>query len=313
MNLFQIITIGVFTFFLIFAVLVFSGVIPIFTTAPQGVSGTVTLWGIIPEARFRNSLAVFNKTHEKIFSIQYVQKNEDFFDRDLVEAIASGKGPDMVLLPQDLVVRHTDKVTPISYETLSLRDFRDTFIEEGELFIGDEEVGILALPFSVDPMILFWNRDIFNANTISLPPELWDQLLALAPVLTATDNAFNVNQSAIAFGEFENVTHAKDILALLILQAGNPIVERKEGKLTAVLEERRGLVVAPGESALRFYTEFSNPSKPVYSWNRSLPESKEFFVSNDLGVYVGYASEIPDIRAQSPNLNFDIALVPIGL
>jgi hypothetical protein len=34
----------------------------------------------------------------------------------------------------------------------------------------------------------------------------------------------------VAMGHFSNVVHAKDILASLFIQAGNPIIAEKEGK-----------------------------------------------------------------------------------
>ena len=64
------------------------------------------------------------------------------------------------------------------------------------------------------------------------------------------------------------------------------------------------------QSALRFYTEFSNPAKTTYSWNRSLPSSKDVFIAGDLAMYFGFASELDDIEKKSPHLNFDIAPVP---
>jgi ABC-type glycerol-3-phosphate transport system substrate-binding protein len=41
-----------------------------------------------------------------------------------------------------------------------------------------------------------------------------------------------------------------------------------------------------------------------------MPESKSYFLSGLLGTYFGFASEINDIRAKNPNLNFDAATIP---
>jgi hypothetical protein len=64
------------------------------------------------------------------------------------------------------------------------------------------------------------------------------------------------------------------------------------------------------ESALRFYTGFSDPSKADYSWNRSLPSARAAFTSGDLALYFGYASEANEIKRANPNLNFAAAGVP---
>ena len=308
MSFFQTTLLLVFGFFIIFAVLVFSGILPIFKATPDGVGGEVVLWGTLPATSFEAPLDALNEENKESFSVRYVEKSAASFDTALVEALASGVGPDMVLLPQDLIVRHENKVLPLPYESFSARAFRDAFVEEGELYLRAD--GILALPFSVDPMVMYWNRDIFSGAGLGKPPEEWDAFLSLAPKLTKKDAALSITQSTIAFGDSVNVAHAKDILAMLIMQAGNPIVESAEGARRVTLRDQRGLVTAPAQSALRFYTDFANPSKLVYSWNRSLPDSRETFAAGDLAVYFGYASERTGLAAQSPRLNFDAVVVP---
>jgi ABC-type glycerol-3-phosphate transport system substrate-binding protein len=48
----------------------------------------------------------------------------------------------------------------------------------------------------------------------------------------------------------------------------------------------------------------------VYTWNRSLPDSRDAFISGDSAIYFGFASEFATVRQQNPNLNFDVAVMP---
>ncbi|OGZ11574.1 MAG: hypothetical protein A3D67_00210 [Candidatus Lloydbacteria bacterium RIFCSPHIGHO2_02_FULL_51_22] len=308
MNFFQLGILIFFGFFIIFGVLVFSGILPFFDTTPDGVGGEAVLWGAVPAELLRAPLDELNSENKDVFSVRYEEKNEESFDTELVEALASGTGPDMILLPGNLLVRHENKLLPLPYAQMSARTFRDTYAEGSELYLGS--TGVLALPFSIDPMVMYWNRDLFTNAGIVGPPEEWDAFLSLAGTLTKKDAALNISKSTIALGDFSNVRNAKDILAMLIIQAGNPIVEVSEGVRRVSLYDQRGLVTPPAQSALRFYTEFANPSTPVYSWNRSLPNSRDMFAAGDLAVYFGRASERKAIAAQSPRLNFDVALVP---
>ncbi|MBI3020366.1 MAG: extracellular solute-binding protein [Parcubacteria group bacterium] len=308
MNLFQTGLLIVFSFFIVFAVLVFSGILPFFNATPDGVGGEVVLWGTLPAAGIAAPLEELNRANEDVFSVRYVEKKAATFDTELVEALASGTGPDMILLPHELIVRHENKVFPIPYASFSARAFRDSFVEEGELYLRDD--GIVALPFSVDPLVMYWNRDIFSDAGRTAPPAEWSEFLTLAPSITKKDAVLNIRQSVIAFGDFLNVRNAKDILSMLILQAGNPIVEKEGSARRVTLRENRGFATPPSESALRFYTEFANPSKPIYSWNRSLPDSRDMFAAGDLAVYFGYAGERGALAIQSPRLNFDVAMAP---
>jgi ABC-type glycerol-3-phosphate transport system substrate-binding protein len=96
------------------------------------------------------------------------------------------------------------------------------------------------------------------------------------------------------------------------MQAGNPIVARRAlGDLPqSVLSDNRGFSTSPAEAALRFYTEFSNPVKTVYSWNRALPDSRQSFIAGDLALYIGFAGELAEIRRANPNLNFAVTELP---
>ncbi len=311
MSLFQTITLGIFGLFVIIGFLALSGILPIFKgddSGIPGVSGTVTIWGIFPEEYFKKPLEELNRKNSKIYQIDYVEKQSNMFDRELVEALASGRGPDIILLPQDLIVRHTDKIYLIPYKNISERTFKDTFVDEGELFLRPE--GIVALPVTIDPMVLYWNRDLFNSAGIATPPRFWDEFYTISPRITVKDSQSNISRSVVALGEFRNVTHAKEIIATLIFQAGNPITQTKEGRISTLLQERFGFATSPAESALRFFTEFSNPVKPFYSWNRALPPAKDYFLGGDLAVYIGFSSELAEIKEKSPHLNFDVAEIP---
>jgi multiple sugar transport system substrate-binding protein len=305
MRNFQIIILGLFAFFLIAGAIAFA-------TFRGGGGDTalnpVTLWGTFP-ARDVNALIQHIQIELKTdFPVTYREVPQSSFDRELVEALASGRGPDMIFLPQDLVLRHRDKLFVVPFESFSERDFKDRFVEAGELYVSSQ--GSLALPFSVDPLVLYWNRTLFANAGVAVPPRFWDEVLPLIDRLTLRDERGTIIRSAIALGEFGNVAHAKEILAAFIMQAGNPIVASGVDAPRAVLDERFGAPETPAVSALRFYTEFANPVKPTYSWNRSLPLSEQAFLAGDAALYVGFASELFVLQEKNPNLNFDVAMLP---
>lgn len=310
-SIFQVVLLGIFGFFILLAVLLFSGVIPGFTGGnKQEFLGNVSVWGTVPESSMTKIISDA-LLGDKSVAIAYTEFDMADFDRVLVEALASGTGPDVVLLPHDLIVRHSDKVYAIPYSTVSERVFRDTFAEEGELYLTP--MGVLGLPLTIDPLVMYWNRDIFSSAGVTLPPKFWDEFPALTEKLVKRDTDGDFSQSAVALGEYSNVSHAKDILSMLVMQAGNPITRRvgAEGRIDSVLAERRsGTEAGPAVSAIRFYTEFSNSSRKAYTWNRALPLSRDMFTAGKLGMYFGYASEFPDIQRKNPNLNIDVSVVP---
>jgi len=265
----------------------------------------VTIWGTLDGGLIRQVMEGINFKSLNL-DVSYRQKSEKTFDSDLAEAIATGQGPDAILLRQDSLIPNLKKISPTPYETYPLRDFKDAFIEEGELFVNAQ--GVLGVPFLIDPLVMFWNRDLFSQSGLANPPRFWDELFSLANQLTLRDTAGNIAQSGAALGAYDNITNAKEVLSTLFIQSGNSIADWN-GPRSAV-EVSFLQSPTPPDSVLSFYTQFSDIRKSVYSWSRALSDSQSMFLSNRLGIYFGFASESKTLKGKSPNLNFDIAMVP---
>jgi ABC-type glycerol-3-phosphate transport system substrate-binding protein len=304
MSKFQLIFIGVFGLFILVGVAIFA----LGKIGSNQVASNLLVWGFLSEKDWNELANGPTLKQKKNINFTYVQKKEDTFDAEFVEALASGKGPDLFFLNQDSIFKHKDKILPIPYKVISERDFKDVFIQGGEIYLSKN--GVLGLPFTVDPMVMYWNRTIFSNNGLVYPPKYWSDFYDLSAVVTKKDGALNINQSTVALGEFSNISHAKDIFSLLVMQAGGVLSKTQDGTITSTLSDNNGVSILPAVSALNFYTEFVNPLKPFYSWNRSLPLSKNRFIFGDLAVYFGYASEVEEIQSKNPNLNFDVAKIP---
>ncbi len=309
MSNFQIAVVGIFMAFIVIAVLMFTGVLPGFGSSKSNFGGEIVMWGTTQEDVMSSLVADFNSKNKDLFVLKYKSVPTNIFENNLIEALASGTGPDLFFLSQDMILKNKDKVFTIPYKTIPERDFKNSFVEEGELYLDND--GILALPFLIDPMVMYWNRDMLSSSGIAREPVFWDEFFTLAPILTSVDNVKNIKKSLVALGVFSNITNVKDILSMLIIQSGDNIVENdKEGKLEVVLGNKYNSSGIPAESALRFFTEFSNSAKPFYSWNGSLPQSKDMFISGDLAFYFGYSSELSDIITKNSHLNFAVSPVP---
>lgn len=301
MNKFQLTALIIFGFFILVGVIIFA----LGGLSSKGVVSSATIWGTLDSRVFDAAMNDSGLSQDRTISVSYVQKNPITFDQELVEALATGSGPDLFFLPNDSVIKHRAKIFPIPYANYSSRDFVNNFIEAGEVFLSAD--GALALPILVDPMVMYWNRDIFTNASLANPPRFWTEFYNLSILLTKKDQNLNVSTSATSLGEFTNVTNAFDLMSLLMMQAGSRIVQFGPDGFPQNLIAQPALAT---ERALTFFTEFANPLRPYYSWNRSIPASKNFFLSGNLAIYFGFASELADLRLKNPNLNFDVASVP---
>jgi ABC-type glycerol-3-phosphate transport system substrate-binding protein len=305
MSKFQIIIFTIFILLGAIGVLVFAT----FRSSSNLRDVELTIWGEEDAAQFRRFVAEFRKNTPEKFKIEYQQIESSDFVNTVNSALASDTGPDIVVLSSEDVLRFEDKIFPIPYEVVSERNFRDTFIEGSEIFLTS--AGVLGLPFSVDPLVTYWNRDILQSNIISNPPKFWSEFFPFAERITDKDEALNIRRSAAALGGYNNINNAKEIILAMLFQNDNKVISRDTlGRPEVIIAENSGRSVAPAESVVRFYTEFSNPAKTSYSWNNSLPLSMEVFSAGDLALYFGFASELSVIRDKNPNLNFDVSLFP---
>lgn len=306
MSNFQTILVSVFIAFFVFAVLIFSGILKIGGSSGTAdkPTGKVVVWGTFnnPEL-FR----VFQNSTEgnSELNVTYIVKSESTYEQTLIEAFANGTGPDLFLITPDMVERFESFIYKIPYTSYAAKTFKDAFIDGADVYLSPD--GVVAFPIAVDPMVMYYNRDMLANEGLSTPPTYWDELFGLSSKLTKKKNDGTILESMIALGRYDNISHSKDILATLLLQNGNSIIKRNGGGYTAVLNDNSmSLPVAPVETILDFFVEFSDPSNDVYSWNRGLPKSIDMFTGGKLAFYLGKASELFKIESINPNLSFDV-------
>ncbi len=304
-NIFQLVLLGG------FAVLAVIGLIVFATLKGDEEKVLVTplvVWGSYPSAYMNRALSTLDRQMGGLNKVTYVERPPERLYGELIEALASGTGPDLVIIDDDRMVPFLNKVYNIPYERYSERLFRDTFIEGGEVFALPN--AIYALPFSVDPLVLYWNRSMFSSAGITQVPKTWEEVVSVVPRLSRIDQGTTLMQGAIALGVYDNVLHAKDILSVLMMQAGARIAYHDGKGLRSGLNEGAGGALRPAEAAIRFFSDFSDPKKVVYSWNHSFERSREAFMAGKVAMYIGFVSEAETMRRINPNLNFDVALLP---
>ncbi len=298
---------------LIIIILIAVGMFALRSAKNNSQSAAVSVWGVIDESTIKQLQDGVNEKNKNALNIVYTQIKSENFESEMVEALAAGNAPDIFLLSDNLLLKQQNKLFKIPYANYAQRDFKNNFIEGSEILLTKD--GVWGLPFTVDPMVLYWNRGKLNTAGLSNPPEYWDDFVDLVPKLVVKDSSLNIQDAAVSLGEYSNIKNAKSLFLTLLIQAGNPIIalttnQAGEEIYQSTFSDRNGFSVRPADAALTFFTQFSNPTKDLYTWNRSLPNSDEMFLSNDLAFYFGFASEYQKILEKNPNLNFDVAVIP---
>ena len=273
--------------------------------------GALTIWGTLPEGGMTKTFAELKEIDDAYKSVTYRYISSEDFQLELIKALADGKGPDLVLISQERLVELRSKIKPVSYDSFPQRDIRSRYLDGAQIFALSD--GLYAYPIAVDPLVLYWNRDILAADGFLEPPVTWEALVNdYLPTLIRRNPDRSIDRSVVAMGEYKNIKNAFGIISTLLLQAGMVGVSEEDTRYKIKINQMQSGPGEPLKTAADFYTRFSKPSNTLYSWNRSFSEDRAQFLGEKLALYFGYGSEGQDIERLNPNLSFDIAEVPQG-
>jgi ABC-type glycerol-3-phosphate transport system substrate-binding protein len=311
--MFKKIILGVGVLAALVAMLIFSGRIPVGKSKVSGPVGNIEVWGTLPQSQVESLFQSISNT-AKTYRLTYYEIPEAEFSGKLLNSLASGGGPDLILAPYQIILENRSRVYLYPPNSFSEQQYRDLFVDGASIFYT--EGGALALPISVSPLVMFYNRTLLSAAGIINPPVLWDDLAAMVPKLTVIDSNNRISQSAIALGAYSNINAAKDILMTIVYQLGQiPVYRYVSGgqEMFTVLANtplEGNDTVRPLTSSLRFYSEFANPAKNIYSWSQLLPNAQDQFIAEKLVMYIGYADEEKIIKAKNPRVDFGVKFLP---
>jgi multiple sugar transport system substrate-binding protein len=254
-----------------------------------GNKGEIVWWGIQHDVSvYQPLIEKFEKENPNI-KIRYVKQSTQDYRARLVNALVSGKGPDIFEIHNTWPVMLRDELSTLPSSVMSNEEFIQSFypIIASNLTL---DKGIVGMPLEYDALTLFINDDVFT-SALKTPPDYWDELRVLAPQLTQVDQRKVIIQGGVALGITNNVDHWPEVVGLLLIQNGvNPA--RPTGALAA--------------SALSFYKDFSGRRV----WSNTLPNSTAAFSRGELAMYFGPTRRASEIVNANPNLKFRTVRLP---
>ncbi len=258
------------------------------------------VWGLFDVSdAYSEIFEAFRKVNPNVENIFYKKLSPDTYQKELLDALASGKGPDVFMIQNSWLPGFEDKLTPADFEIINEQKLRLQFVD----VVADDFMQggrIYALPLSVDSLALYYNKDLFNQVGIVSPPATWEQFVEDAKKLTKIDGVGNIKQSGVAMGTAYNINRSTDIAGLIMLQNGLSIVNRTSKSVDFNSET--------GAKAMNFYTQFARSGN--LAWNPRMHYSIDAFAEGNLAMMLNYSWQLPVLKSKSPKLNFGIAPTP---
>jgi ABC-type glycerol-3-phosphate transport system substrate-binding protein len=306
------ILLGAGVFSALIAILIFSGKLPVGNKKVQA-TGEVAIWGTIDEGQMNGVVQQFN-SEARTYRVTYREIPEAQFSKKLTDALADGTGPDLIIAPHQYILANASRLYPFPSTSLSQDAYSSLYVDGASVFYTLS--GALALPITIDPLVLFYNRRSLSKHGIVNPPQYWGELVTMAPQLTLQNSQGMFMESAISLGA-PNTPYSKDIVMSAVMQLGQtPVLlqPKGDGTLTeSVLANTpvtQGGAVFPLTSVARFFSEFSDPSKPTYTWSQYQGNAVDQFLAEKLAMYIGYASELSTLKSRNPTADIGMTFLP---
>ncbi len=295
-------------FFLTIVPFLFSGCGNKVVMAPYEVP--LEVWGVFDDSGvFEKFNKAYAKNNSRVSEVVYkkISNNPVEFEKELIDAFASGNGPDIFFFSNSWLKKHENKIAPMPNSDIYLTNHRNEFVDVvSQDFFKENQV--FALPLYCDTLALYYNKHTLNQAGITSPPATWDELQRQVKALTKIDEFGNITQSAIALGRSKApgaINRSSDILVLMMLQNG-AILNIEKGIDFAKSETKTN----PGLSALEFYSQFSQANSDVYTWSNKMHYSDDAFQDGEVAMIIGYPYKYDQLKKTSPKLNFEVAPMP---
>jgi multiple sugar transport system substrate-binding protein len=263
---------------------------------------SLEMWGVFDETdAYRDIIGPYLRMNPHVKTIEYRKMAVDTYERDLLDALAAGNGPDIFMIRNVWLPSFANKLAPADSAFVSEKDYRDAFVDvTADDFFSEGKA--YAVPLSVDSLGLYYNKDILNAAGISSPPKTWQEVLRDIRPLSRIDEYGTIIQSALAMGTAYNVNRSTDLLSLIFLQFG--VSANGFGQNQADFGNQAAT------DSMVFYTQFAQPSGAYYTWNPRNDYSIDAFYAGKAAMMINYSWQIETIRQKNAKLNFGIAPLP---
>jgi multiple sugar transport system substrate-binding protein len=285
------IALGIVALFIV-SLIIWKGVLPLFAKK-QPVPVTLTYWGLWEEPRVMQAVFDdFTKQYPYI-KINYTREDIKEYRQRLTTRIPLGNGPDLFRFHNSWYPMIASDLAPFpkgAIDTNALQQSYFPVVQSDTVKNG----AVYGVPLGIDTLALFVNDDILSAAGQTVPTS-WDEFIKVAKAITVKDQTGKIQTSGAALGTYDNITHASDIVALIMMQNGADF-----SNLSGTKEQ--------AAEALSFYTSFAKDTNNV--WDSSQDDSINEFAAGKLGMYIGYSWDIFTIQAMNPSLKFSTHVVP---
>lgn len=278
------------------------------TTAASGEKVTITLatWAGADESK--ELQAVIDKVNAEATDFEIVhQANPADYYTKVQTMIAGNTAPDLMWLSQEYVANFADNgaIMDITDQVAALSDMPAAQLDDyypGSLAVAQYAGGLYGLPWIAQPVVLYYNPEMFEAAGIDPPDETWtwDTFKEAAKNLTIKDASGNITQYGVSFNGWPPVH-------MFIWQAGGEVIS--PDLQSSPIDSPEAVQGAQFYADLIYNPEYAVPEEVIKEQGFS-----EMAKAGKVAMFFGGAADDLDYAYQKDpqNARMMMALVPKG-
>ncbi|MCB8968676.1 MAG: sugar ABC transporter substrate-binding protein [Ardenticatenaceae bacterium] len=254
---------------------------------------------------YENLVAAFTEKHPEIeVELQHIPGQSDYRQR-LAAAFSSGEPPDVMLLNYRRFGAFADQG---GLEPLGAYLEKSNIIQESDFFAPVInsfylEGELWCIPQNVSSLVVYYNKDLFDAAAVPYPTNdwTWDDFLAAARALTL-DNDGNGTIDQYGVGIEPSIFR----LAPFIWQVGGELVDDQEHPTRLTIDSPEALM------AFQWFVDLQVKEHVAPdAVNESAEEGESRFLNGRLAMYFNSRRGVPTYRTIT-DFTWDVAPLPQG-
>ncbi|MGA2667152.1 MAG: extracellular solute-binding protein [Patescibacteria group bacterium] len=268
------------------------------------VGSKLIVWDSVDnQSDFTQAIQDFTNNHPGL-DISFVKKDPATYETDSINAIASGNGPDVWIIPSNWMPSQLDKLAAMPAKTLDPKGKKDNASYFQDTFVPVTTTDSIAngqvygVPLNMDTLSLYYNADTLgncyqtyiqahpsaDAQTLNKllnnPPATWDDITNIVKYCGANMIALGTSQ----------VEQASDILTAMMMQDGAQMnADDFSAALFHTSTNLFGGAPYPGAQALTFFTSFAKSGDPHNTWSPNEKSAYDDFVQGKVAMMINYS------------------------
>ncbi len=306
-----------------------------FSTDPE----VLSLWQDASDtADYNQAISLYLEGNKEIKRVVISKRDTNRYEWEVLNAMASRKGPNILLLPNDSVARFApalraflkgsfntgveSKVSDIS----ALKKVYAPAVSTDNVIDGK----IYGIPANIETLMIAYNTrlmsDIVNAyedsdntadqqkgaalnNLLDNAPIFWDDIKQMAR-LTTKKSGSTLQLPFLAIGTGSNVVHSEDIFAVMTKQFGGQLSDPDRRVTDIHLPRSSEDTTVSGKQALDLIQSFAAPQNDFYTWNKIQGSSIDALRDGKVLAAFVYPRDVARIQRENPTIKLNLFPLP---